>query len=200
MRPKNNPMKLCAVLLAAGASRRFGPDNKLLARLPDGQLLAQAAALPLVQTLEQVIAVVRPGEQQLAELLQQSGCQICWHERADAGMGSSLAKGVSAAANFDGWLVSLADMPYLRPSSVLQVADALRAGAAMARPIYHGKAGHPVGFSARFGPQLQALDDDHGARSIISAAPHLLQKIDCDDPAVLHDIDTLDDLAQLHQR
>ena len=34
---------------------------------PDGQRLAQAAALPLVQTLEQVIAVVRPGEQQLAE-------------------------------------------------------------------------------------------------------------------------------------
>lgn len=190
-------MKLCAILLAAGASRRFGPDNKLLARLPDGQLLAQAAALPLVQTLERVIAVVRPGEQQLADLLQQSGCQICWHEHADAGMGSSLAKGVSAAADFDGWLVALADMPYIRPSSVQQVADALRSGAAMARPMYQGKAGHPVGFSARFGPQLQALDDDHGARSIIGATPQLLQKITCDDPAVLHDIDTLDDLAAL---
>lgn len=190
-------MKLCAILLAAGASRRFGPDNKLLARLPDGQLLAQAAALPLVQTLEHAIAVVRPGEQQLADLLQQSGCQILWHDRADAGMGSSLAKGVSAAADFDGWLVALADMPYIRPGSVQQVADALRGGAAMARPMYLGKAGHPVGFSARFGPQLQALDDDHGARSVIGTAPQLLQKLDCDDPAVLHDIDTLDDLAAL---
>ena len=190
-------MKLCALLLAAGASRRFGPDNKLLAQLPDGQRLAQAAALPLVQTLERVNAVVRPGEQQLADLLQQSGCRIIWHEDADAGMGSSLAKGISVASDCDGWLVALADMPWIRPGSVLQVADALRAGAAIARPMYQGKAGHPVGFSARFGPQLQTLDDDHGARSIINATPHLLHKIDCDDPAVLHDIDTLDDLAAL---
>lgn len=193
-------MKLSAILLAAGASRRFGPANKLLATLPDGRPLALAAAQPLLQTLPRVIAVLRPGEQQLGEVLQQAGCELVWHARADAGMGTSLARGIEAAADDDGWLVALADMPYIRPSTILQVATALAAGAAMARPIHHGKAGHPVGFSARFGPQLQALDDDHGARSIISAAPHLLHKIDCDDPAVLHDIDTLDDLAQLHRR
>lgn len=190
-------MNLCAILLAAGASRRFGPDNKLLATLADGEPLAIAAARPLLQAIGNVIAVVRPGTPQLAMALAELGCRVVEHANADAGMGSSLAAGIAAAIDCDGWLVALADMPQIQPQTVALVADALRHGAAIARPLYQGQPGHPVGFAKQFGPALQELHDDQGARNIVAAQRHLLQLIPCDDPAVLLDIDTPTDLAAL---
>lgn len=190
-------MKLCAILLAAGASRRFGPDNKLLATLGDGEPLAIAAARPLLQAIGNVIAVVRPGTPQLAEQLAALGCRVIEHADADAGMGSSLAAGIAAAADCDGWLVALADMPRIQPQTIALVADALRNGAAIARPLYQGQPGHPVGFAAPFRDALMALNDDSGARHIVAAQRHLLQLIPGDDPAVLLDIDTPADLAAL---
>lgn len=190
-------MNLCAILLAAGASRRFGTDNKLLARLPDGEWLAAAAARPLLQVVGTVVAVLRPGTPELAGHLAALGCRVVEHANADSGMGTSLAAGIAATADCDGWLVALADMPYIRPQTVTRVADALRQGAAIARPQYQGQPGHPVGFASQFRDALLALDDDTGARNIIAAQRHLLQLIPCDDPAVLLDIDTPADLATL---
>ena len=92
---------------------------------------------------------------------------------------------------------ALADMPQIQPQTVALVADALRHGAAIARPLYQGQSGHPVGFAKQFGPALQELHDDQGARNIVAAQRHLLQLIPCDDPAVLLDIDTPTDLAAL---
>ena len=190
-------MNLCAILLAAGASRRFGTDNKLQARLPDGEWLAAAAARPLLQVVGTVIAVLRPGTPELADHLAALGCRVVEHANADSGMGTSLAAGIAAAADCDGWLIALADMPYIRPQTVTEVADALRQGAAIARPQYQGQPGHPVGFAAQFRDALLALNDDTGARNIIAAQRHLLQLIPCEDPAVLLDIDTPADLATL---
>ncbi len=69
--------------------------------------------------------------------------------------------------------------------------------AAIARPLYQGQPGHPVGFAAHYRDALMALHDDTGARNIVAAQRHLLQLIPCDDPAVLLDIDTPTDLAAL---
>lgn len=194
---KSTTLKLCAILLAAGASRRFGPDNKLLATLPDGEPLAVASARPLLQAQGNVVAVIRNDTPQLAQALSALGCRVVEHLGADAGMGSSLAAGISAATDCDGWLVALADMPLIQPETITAVAHALRNGTAIARPCYQGRPGHPVGFAKQFGPALQALRDDQGARSIIAAHRDALRLIPCDDPAVLLDIDTPADLAAL---
>ena len=48
------------ILLAAGFSRRFGAEDKLMQLLPDGRPLALAAAQNLLVALPRTIAVVRP--------------------------------------------------------------------------------------------------------------------------------------------
>ena len=192
---QSTAMTLCAILLAAGTSRRFGPHNKLLAPLPDGEWLAVAAARPLLQTVGQVVAVLRPDTPQLAAQLAALGCRVVEHAGADAGMGSSLAAGIAAAGECDGWLVALADMPHIQPQTIGAVADALRQGAALARPQHHGRPGHPVGFAAQFRDALLALDDDTGARHIVAAHRPALRLIDCNDPGILLDIDPPADLA-----
>jgi molybdenum cofactor cytidylyltransferase len=54
--------------------------------------------------------------------------------------------------------------------------------------------GHPVGFGAMHGDALAALDGDAGARALIVAASDTVTTLDVDDPGILADVDTPDDL------
>ncbi len=56
--------------------------------------------------------------------------------------------------------------------------------------------GHPVGLSARFRGQLEALRGDEGARSVLDQNAGLVTLIEVDDPGVCRDIDTPDDLRR----
>lgn len=186
------------ILLAAGYSKRFG-SNKLLHPLPAGRPdagvpIALAAARHFVEALPESIAVIRPRAQKLGKLLRDAGCNTVVCKNAAEGMGVSLAEGVRAAADAHGWVVALADMPYLKPETVRVIARALTEGAAIAAPSYHGERGHPVGFARRFREELSSLRGDVGAREILAAHPDWVTLYEVDDPGVLRDVDRPSDL------
>lgn len=184
---------IVGVLLAAGRSSRFGSD-KLLHPLADGTPVAVAAAANLVAACERVIAVVRPGNDELAGLLHATGCDCVICPSADAGMGYSLAAGVAASPHAGGWVVALADMPYITPASHRTIVASLRNGAVLAACEYHGERGHPVGFARHWFNQLSSLTGDQGGKSILQAHPQQLLHCPVDDPGVVWDIDRPDEL------
>ncbi len=191
-------MNVIAILLAAGTATRFGSD-KLLHVLPNDVPIALQAARHLRAVFEDnVIVVVRPEANGLADLLQKEGCKVVVCERAAEGMGASLACGVraaNAAGTVDGYLIALADMPFIRPGTIALVRDALVAGAPLVAPCFGARRGHPVGLAAKFKDELEALGGDEGARRIISANAKSLLRIPVDDPGVIQDIDLPRDLA-----
>jgi molybdenum cofactor cytidylyltransferase len=197
------------VLLAGGQGTRFRASSgvaqadKLLATLPDGRVVAVAAARLLRQVLPVVIAVVRPGSDVLKNALEQEGCVVFLSPQTQRGMGASLA----AAAQHTmahvgraqprvhaprGCLVALGDMPWLSLASVEAV---LRAGLEhrVTAPTFKGRRGHPVAFAWELMPELAALDGDTGARALL--ARHGVHEVPCDDPGVLCDVDTTADLV-----
>jgi molybdenum cofactor cytidylyltransferase len=109
-------------------------------------------------------------------------------------MGVSLACAAQAAADADGWVVALADMPWIAPATIDAVAGALRDGAPLVAPTFRGIRGHPVGFAGAFGPQLRALTGDEGARVILSAHLPSLRLIEVADPGIVRDVDRPEDL------
>ena len=188
--------RIAGILLAAGRGTRFGGD-KLLAQLPHGALDAPAgtgvgvaAASHLASALPGSIAVVRSGDTVLANALRKTGLRIVECVDADRGMGRSLACGAMAMAPAGGFVVALADMPWILPGTIRAVADAIARGASIVAPRYRGTRGHPVGFSSRHLPALRALDDDAGARSIVAAHSDELTLLDVDDAGVVRDVDT----------
>lgn len=200
MSPNRAPV---ALLLAAGRGRRFDPTgraSKLLAAAPcgphAGQPLAVAAALALRAAQVRVMAVVRPADdppqRQVHAALRAAGCELVVNDDADDGSGRSIAVGVAATADAPGWLIALADMPAIAPTTIAAVRDAIAAGALTAAPVHDGRRGHPVGFGAALRPHLLALSGDEGARSLLVA--HQPQRIAVDDPGCLLDLDTLADL------
>jgi molybdenum cofactor cytidylyltransferase len=185
---------IAAILLAAGAGTRFGGE-KLLHPLDDGVAIAAHAARNLLAATPDVIAVVRWGDFPLYDMLEQEGCQVTMFQKAERGMGASLAHGVAQARGADGWVVALADMPRIQPATVSSVISALQQGALIAAPAYKGERGHPVGFGAALRDELLALDGDQGARALLERHRDAVRLIDCDDPGILIDIDRKSDLG-----
>lgn len=187
---------IVGILLAAGRSSRFGTD-KLLHPLPDGMPLAVRSGCNLLAALPRTLAVTRSGQQRLPELLRSHGLQTVECATADKGIGTSLACGVTAAADAAGWVIGLADMPYVQPETIGRIAAALVDGATIAAPVFGGRRGNPVGFAQCYLHKLCRLSGDRGGRAILAAEPNAVVLIDCEDSGVLRDIDTPSDLVAM---
>jgi molybdenum cofactor cytidylyltransferase len=187
-------VNVVGLLLAAGSAKRFGSD-KLLHPLQHGVPIAVQAARHLKAEIPRVVAALRPQSENLAKLLEAEGCEVALCANADEGMGASLACAVRAAGAADGYLVALADMPFVRPTSIAAVREALAGGARIAAPYFRTRRGHPVGISGSFYEQLIELGGDEGARSILAAHEAGLIKVPVGDPGVIRDIDQPGDLA-----
>lgn len=187
-------MKFVGLLLAAGTATRFGSD-KLQHPLPHGVVIAVQAARHLKSEVTRVVAVVKPGARELSSRLETEGCEVVVCENAAEGMGASLACAARAAGSADGYLVALGDMPFVRPSSIAAVREALAGGALLAAPYFRARRGHPVGVSGMFFEELLGLQGDEGARQLLARNETRLQKIPVGDPGVIRDIDTPGDLA-----
>lgn len=162
------------LVLASGRGERFvasgGRGSKLQALLADQPVL------------EHTLAAVRA-----------SGLPFHVEDGGHPGMGDSIAAGVRATAGASGWLVLPGDLPLIAPSSLLAVANALQ-GATVVLPMHAGTRGHPVGFAPVHGPALQALHGTEGAAAIVQSATPL--RLNLDDPGIVTDIDTVEDLAR----
>jgi len=187
---------IAGILLAAGQSRRFD-GNKLLYPLPDGTPIAVAAARRLLSALPETTAIVDDRDGEVAGLLEREGLRVIVNRSACTGIGSSIACGVAACHDAQGWVIALADMPYVPATLTRQIVSALQQGSDIVAPVYHQKRGHPVGFSNRHASALLQLSADQGARSVIAANRDKLKLIETAEQGVIVDIDSIEDVQAL---
>ena len=189
------------VVLAAGRSERFGAGRHKLAQpLGASSVLAQTLARAIASHLRTVVvttaAFVDVARSSVAARDVVVLPEVGSDGAASLGMGTSIAAGVRASADSDGWLILPGDMPLVQPATLLAVARALDQHA-VAYAQHGGRRGHPVAFAAELYPELAELSGDEGARRIIARYPAFA--VDLDDPGVLVDIDTEDDLDALRR-
>ncbi|MGD8783245.1 MAG: nucleotidyltransferase family protein [Thioalkalispiraceae bacterium] len=186
------------ILLAAGQSARFG-SNKLLHPINNDTPMLLVTAEKLASVLPDSIAVIHHDLLPHTRSLVQLGLKVVVNEQAQQGMGSSIACGVRTTQDATGWLITLADMPYIKIETIKKIANRLKDGADLVAPFFEQQRGHPVGFSQRYKTELLALNDDVGARNILEKHRHQLELIQTHDTGIVKDIDyTRDiDLADL---
>ena len=182
------------IVLAAGRGSRFLAEHHKLDQPLGGTTVLGATVRHAVQTqLPVVVVTVAARAEALSRQLATRDIVVVSDEDAARGMGASIATGVAERSGAPGWLVLPGDMPLVRPDSILAVATALEQHA-VACAQYRGRRGHPVGFAAELYTELVLLNGDDGARRVVARYPAHAQEVD--DPGVLMDIDTLDDLQR----
>ena len=187
---------IAGILLAAGEARRFGAD-KLLHPLADGLAVGVRAALNLQGAVDVCRAVVRTVDSEIARELSARGVHVVACADSAGGMAQSIRCGVTAAADATGWIIALADMPFIAPATIRRVASALADGAPAVVPIYRGQPGHPVGFGTGLRAELLALSGDHGAREVLRRHAAQVRRIVVEDPGVCRDIDRPQDALEI---
>jgi len=187
------------ILLAAGKSQRFG-SNKLLHPVTDNAPMLLVSAQKLANVLPGSVAVINRELVPYTDQLEQLGLRVVVNEHADRGMGSSIACGVLASQDAPGWLIALADMPYIKTETIALLANKLGNGADIVAPLLNNRGeqrrGHPVGFSQRYKDELLALDDDVGARHVIANHKSELELVPTHDTGVTVDVDQEIDIVK----
>lgn len=192
--------RVVALVLAAGASTRFGSDKRQ-ARLPDGRSLLEAVVQTHRQVLDEVWVLTRPGDAFAQGVCQALGarCVVC----ADAvlGQGHTLADGLRQLADGSpevaGALVSLADMPWVRADTLQRLCERFAATGRVVLPRFGEALGQPRLLPRAVWPRLlgqeaaqgrPGLHGDKGAQGLLDWAA--AEQVPVDDPGVLRDADT----------
>ncbi|MBB3232553.1 nucleotidyltransferase family protein [Halomonas stenophila] len=198
---RGDPRDVVAVILAAGASRRFGSEDKRRARLPDGQPLLATAVANAAAAFPRLRVVLRDEDDPVALGLA-ADTPIIRAPHAREGLGASLADAFAGLAGDPALVdtvaaaVLLGDMPALAPGTLEELRDRA-ARARIVRPRHAGRPGHPVLFGRAFWGELTALAGDGGARGILARHRAHCHELEVSDPGIHVDIDVAADLAAL---
>ncbi len=172
-------MTCTGLLLAAGASRRFGPADKLLAPVAGMPLVAHAAQAMRTTALDDRIAVITNPA--LTPLL--DGFRIVLIPQGQ--QSDSLRAGLAAAGDPDRLLIALGDMPDVTAAHLTTIVD--RAADGVPSCSHDGIAPLPPAcFPRGWLSRLAQLTGDQGAGRLLRdlvpdrfvPAPGLLRDID----------------------
>lgn len=192
-------MSIAALILAAGASSRFGSDKRL--HHVDGVPLLARTIARYREVFATVGVTLKPDEEDVERLITAAGALPIVAPDAHLGQGRSLAHGVAALADSDGLVIGLGDMPFVRAQTLLAIANALGRGSAqVVRPRCNGQPGNPIGFAPPMFDALTRITGDQGARDLLHASPEKVEFVDLADAGVLRDVDRPSDIEQLPTR
>ena len=192
---------LLAIVLAAGASRRFGSDKRF-ALTPAGTSLIEATLSALAGHADAVYIAIRPDDV-IDDSWPRGNSAAAIHyvraPRAEEGMGCSLADAVRQLPPGCDVLVALADMPFIQGETVGRLVRHFRhstRSAPIVFPQFAGSMsrGHPVIFHHGYRGELEDLQGDKGANGIILCHRDALDPLEVQDLGVLVDIDQPADL------
>jgi molybdenum cofactor cytidylyltransferase len=192
-------VKVVAVVLAAGASSRFG-SPKLLAPLAGRPVLEHTLDAVALAGLDDVVVVLGEGAAGIEAAIAWRAERRVVNGRPRDGLSSSLRVGLDAAAEDDAVaavLVVLADQPAIRPAvirAILDAADASPAPFVRARHAADG-APNPVLVRRDAWAMASGLDGDRGLGPFLAAHPELVLEVPVE--GANPDVDTPADLAAL---
>jgi molybdenum cofactor cytidylyltransferase len=180
-------MTVAGVLLAAGSSRRFGSDDKLLAMLQGRQLVTHAAQAMYGFGPDVLIAVITSPE--VAELLPDFEIAMPLEEAPE--QSDSLRAGISLAESRGATriVIALADMPFVTADLLQTVVG--RSTASCPSAVTDGRRTMPPAcFPQSCFSDLRNLSGDRGAAALLrKLPPSALVKVAQE---TLRDIDTPD--------
>jgi molybdenum cofactor cytidylyltransferase len=191
------------IVLAAGASSRFGGTKQLTS--VGGKNLVERAldAVPAEETKETVLVLGHEAEAVAESVGSRRGVRVVVNSEFRDGMSTSIRAGVAALAkDAPAAMLVLADQPFVTRALLRRLLRVFKEDGrdeAIAAAAYGGLVAPPVIFSRGYFRELQGLQGDSGAKAVIAAHPDRVSMVRVRSKHALADIDTPQDLDEARQ-
>jgi len=192
-----------ALLLAAGLSRRMEGESKLIRKFGEAPIVRRAAENLLAGGVDGLYVVVGKSAPKVRAVLQGLPITFVDNPAPEEGQASSIVAGVKALPpDAKTLIIALGDMPKVSPRTIHLLLTAHGVSTkGLTLPLICGERGHPALLDlARYREELLALTGDVGARSIFRDHEDDLLEVEAQDPGILLDIDTEEELDELNRR
>ncbi|PZQ64438.1 MAG: molybdopterin-guanine dinucleotide biosynthesis protein MobA [Phenylobacterium zucineum] len=190
--------RVAAVVLAAGAARRFG-GGKLLAPWRGAPLMHGALAAARASGAGAIVVVTGADAEAVGACVRarEPAARLVHAPDHAEGMAASLRTGLaSLPSGIEVALVLLGDMPRVPHAVLGPLVAAVLDGAEAAAPVFDGRRGNPVALSRKLFPAAMSLSGDTGARPLLQGLGAGLLLVESPDDGVLFDVDEVSDLAR----
>lgn len=187
-------MRIGAVILAAGESRRMGQLKQVLP-WGAGTMIEAVVRSVLASPVEEAVVVLgheaAAVQGALRPVASNPRLRSVVNERYREGMLGSVQAGVQALSEqCAAFLMVLADQPQISPAVVRLLVEAFSRGEGrILLPTFGGRRGHPVLFSLAYRSELTTLDPAVGLRQLVWNHPGDVREIPVPDENVLVDLD-----------
>lgn len=193
-------MSTAALLLAAGASTRWGGAPKALLPVGERTSIRRLAEVCLTDGFDPVTAVVGAHRGPIAHELRGLSVEIVEAEHWYEGRTASVQAGLAALPERTDVLFWPVDHPFVSPRTV----DALLAArerdllGVWFLPTYQGAGGHPVLWRPPVVREVLQLRPDAPIRSLLPEFGPQVCRLAVDDPGVLANVDTPEEYRAAH--
>jgi molybdenum cofactor cytidylyltransferase len=193
------PLRVAAVVLAAGKSRRMG-RNKLLLKLGGITVLDRVLSSLEASRVEEVAVVLGHRPEDLRPIVDAHAAEAVINLDYEAGMTSSFKAGLSGVS-VDAAFLCLGDQAVLDPVLMDRMIDALEADpeALIVSPVHEERRGHPVLFRNALFPEIMSLGRGNTLKDVVEGHGdrHLLV---VGDVWCTLDMDTPEDYERIRDR
>ena len=184
---------ISAILLAAGQSKRFGNNNKLISKYKNKNLIQLSLTNIINSNIDNVIVVLGHDQTLIKKKIKKNRkIKLVINKNFRSGMASSIKAGLKKInIKTKGFFVCLGDMPKVNKNIYNKIIKSFNKHNQIIVPYFNNKRGNPVIFPIKYKKKFFKLKGDNGAKKLIK---NNCQKIIFKNNAVVFDIDYKKDL------
>ncbi len=181
---------ICAMILAAGESRRMGKP-KLLLPFRDKTIIETIVEKVVSSNVEKTLVILGSDREKIEKKIRNYPVKIVYNRDFRSGMLSSVQCGFKALPEETrAVLAVLGDQPKISTTVINKLVDAYKSsGKGIVLPVHNKERGHPVLIDVKYREEVGNLSPEVGLRGTVYNHPEDILEVDVETSSIFQDID-----------